>query len=155
MTYQRLCTALSNLAALPGSALADDGPLAATGAAVWLPTGPYALHPATLNLLTPDSSLPWHLIRLGVQIRWGQFFTHARAHCIYPAQHPTCGLCADGVPETISHYFGGCDHPAVRQHSSGPAAAVAACPAAALRAVSSLPASGTAERQCSPPPSTP
>ena len=113
LAYQRLHTAVTDLAGLTGTALAEDPQLAAAGAADWLAPGPYALHPSTLPLLTAAAATPWQYIRLGLQIRWGQFFTRARAHRIYPAQHPdpTCGLCGAGCRETIAHYFGGCGHP--------------------------------------------
>ena len=96
---------------------------AAGGAAVlpvWLSDGPYGIHPASIGLLSLQSSVPWAEIKLGMQIRWFQFFTRKRAHRLYPAKYPDphCQLCTPPQPqeETPGNYFGGCTHPLMHEN---------------------------------------
>ena len=113
LTYTALRGDSEQLAAQPASQyLRADGtaPLPA-----WLPPAPFGVDPATANLLSLRSDLPWDRVRIGMQVRWRQFFTRARAHQLYPHKHPSpaCLHCVAGPPqdETIGHFFGGCNHP--------------------------------------------
>ena len=115
--YQLLKTERAQLSALPAQAYEP----VAGGAAVlpvWLSAGPYGIHPASIGLLSLQSSVPWAEIKLGMQIRWFQFFTRKRAHRLYPAKYPDrhCQLCTPPQPqeETPGHYFGGCTPPLMR-----------------------------------------
>ena len=74
------------MSALPAQAYAP----VVGGAAVlpvWLSDGAYGIHPASIGLLSLQSSVPWAELKLGMQIRWFQFFTRKRAHRLYPAKY--------------------------------------------------------------------
>ena len=111
---KRLHDQRTDLAQLPGSSF-DTPALAGRDPQAWSAPGPYTLDSSPAPLVGITSTLPWHHVSLAMQLRWGQLFTRARAHRLYPTKHPdpTCGLCQDRPPETIPHCFGACAHPVI------------------------------------------